>query len=152
MFQWFLSYRVLLLLFHFGVFLLQLSELVWKLTEGISLQSASKRFPSFGSPAKGNKSKAKNTRFRPNRNLTETIYYWSVNLRGFSVVSNPAKRDANGFLKALLLSLHLLVSCHSVRKSRRMREYEFRAPCVIYPGCSFSHVFGISSINGNDFK
>ena len=122
MFQWFLSYRVLLLLFHFGVFLLQLSELVWKLTEGISLQSASKLFPSFGSPAKGNKSKAKNTRFRPNRNLTETIYYWSVDLRGFSVVSNPAKRDANGFLKALLLSLHLLVSCHSVRKSRRMRS------------------------------
>ena len=152
MFQWFLFYRVLLLLFHFTfhfsfccVFLLQLSELVWKLTEGISLQSASKRFPSFGSPAKGNKSNAKNTRFRLNRNLTGKIYYWSVNLRGFSVVSNPAKRDANGFLKALLLSLHLLVAWHSVKKINvwRMRSNaQFR----------FSHFFGMSSINDNDFE
>ena len=54
----------LLLLFHFCVFLSQLSELVWKLAEEISLESTSKRFPSFisifGPPANGNKSNAKN--------------------------------------------------------------------------------------------
>ena len=37
----------LLLLFHFCVFLSQLSELVWNLAQEISLQLASKRFPSF---------------------------------------------------------------------------------------------------------
>ena len=99
----------LLLLFHFCVFLSQLSELVWKLAEEISLQSASKRFPSFGPPANGNKSNAKKSRFRPNRNLTGTIYHWSVILRSFSVVLNSAKRDANGFFKVLLLSSHLLI-------------------------------------------
>ena len=45
----------LLLLFHFCVFLSQVSELVWKLAEEKSLQSASKRFPSFGPPTNGNK-------------------------------------------------------------------------------------------------
>ena len=108
----------LLLLFHFCVFLSQLSELVWKLAEEISLQSASKRFPSFGPPANGKKSNAKKSRFRPNRNLTGTIYHWSVILRSFSVVLNSAKRDANGFFKVLLLSSHLLNSRHPVRKSK----------------------------------
>ena len=42
----------------FCVFLSKLSELVWKLAEEI-LQSALKRFPSFGPPANGNKSNAK---------------------------------------------------------------------------------------------
>ena len=108
----------LLLLFHFCVFLSQLSELVWKLAEEISLQSASKRFPSFGPPANGNKSNAKKSRFRPNRNSTGTIYHWSVILRSFSVVSNSAKRDANGFFKVLLLSSHLLISRHPIQKSK----------------------------------
>ena len=100
----------LLLLCHFCVFLSQLSELVWKLAEEISLQSASKRFPSFGPPANGNKSNAKKSRFRPNRNLTGTIYHWSVILRSFSVVLNSVERDASGFFKVLLLSSHLLIS------------------------------------------
>ena len=108
----------LLLLLHSCVFLLQLSELVWKLTEEISLQSASKRFLSFGPPSIGNESNAKNSWFRPNRNLTGTIYHWSVILRSFSVVSNSAKRDANGFFKVHLLSSHLLISRHPVRKSK----------------------------------
>ena len=107
----------LLLLFHFCVFLSKLSELVWKLAEEI-LQSALKRFPSFGPPANGNKSKAKKSRFRPNRNLTGTIYHWSVILRRFSVVLNSAKRDANGFFKVLLLSSLVLISRHPVRKSK----------------------------------
>ena len=107
----------LLLLFHFCVFLSKLSELVWKLAEEI-LQSALKRFPSFGPPANGNKSNAKKSRFRPNRNLTGTIYHWSVILRRFSVVLNSAKRDANAFFKVLLLSSLLLISRHPVRKSK----------------------------------
>ena len=129
--QWFLSYRVLLFLFHFCVFLLQLSELVWKLAEGISLQSASKRLPSFGPSSNGNKSNAINTRICPNWNLTGTIYHWSVILRSFSVVSNSAKRDANGFFKLLLLSSHLLISGHPVRKSK------FGA-CAVTGYCSFN--------------
>ena len=108
----------LLLLFHFCVFLSQLSELVWKLAEEISLQSASKRFPSFGPPANGNKSNAKKSRFRPNQNLTRTLHHWSVILRSFNVILNSAKRDANGFFKVLLLSSHLLISRHPVRKSK----------------------------------
>ena len=128
--QWFLSYRVLLFLFHFCVFLLQLSELVWKLAEGISLQSASKRLPSFGPSSNGNKSKAINTRICPNWNLTGTIYHWSVILRSFSVESNSAKRDANGFFNLLLLSSHLLISGHPVRKSK------FGA-CTVTGYCSF---------------
>ena len=119
----------LLLLFHFCVFLSKLSELVWKLAEEI-LQSALKRFPSFGPPANGNKSNAKKSRFRPNRNLTGTTYHWSVILRRFSVVLNSAKRDANGFFKVLLLSSLLLISRHPVRKSKFgacavMRYYPF---------------------------
>ena len=116
----------LLLLFHFCVFLSQLSELVWKLAEEISLQSASKCFPSFGPPANGNKSIAKKFRFRPNRNFTETIYHWSVILRSFSV----AKRDANGFFKVLLLSSHLSISRHPVQNSK------FGA-CAVTGYCSF---------------
>ena len=108
----------LLLLFHFCVFLSQLSELVWKLAEEISLQSASKCFQSFGPSANGNKSNAKKSRFCPNQNLTGTIYYWSVILRGFSVVLNPIKRDANGFFKVFLPSSHLLISRHPVQKSK----------------------------------
>ena len=34
------------------------------------------------------------------------------------MVSNSAKRDANGFFKALLLSSHLLNSRHPVRKAK----------------------------------
>ena len=104
----------LLLLFHFCVFLSQLSELVGKLAEEISLQLASKCFQSFGPPANGNKRNAKKSRFCPNKNLTGTIYHWSIILRSFSVVLNPAKRDANGFFKILLLSSHLLISRHHV--------------------------------------
>ena len=51
-------------------------------------------------------------------NLTGTVYYWSVIVGSFSVVSNSAKRDANGFFKALLLSSHLLNSRHPVRKAK----------------------------------
>ena len=120
----------LLLLFHFCVFLSQLSELVWKLAEEISLQSAPKRFPSFGRPANGDKSNAKKSRFGPNRNLTGTIYHWSVILRSVSVVLNSAKSDANGFFKFLLLSSHLLISRHPVQKSK------FGA-CAVTGYCSF---------------
>ena len=45
-----------------------------------------------------------------------TINHWSVILRSFSIVSNSAKRNANGFFKVLLLSSHLLISRHPVRK------------------------------------
>ena len=127
--------KSLLLLFHLRVFLSQLSELVWKLAEEISLQSASKRFPSFGPPANGNKSNAKKSRFRPNRNSTGTIYHWSVILRSFSVVLNSAKRDANGFFKVLLLSSHLLISGHPVQKSKS-------GACAVTGGyCSFNGMF-----------
>ena len=47
--------KSLLLLFHLCVLLSQLFELVWKLAEEISRQSAPKRFLSFGPPANGNK-------------------------------------------------------------------------------------------------
>ena len=124
-------WQSLLLLFHFCVFLSQLSELVWKLAEEISLQSASKRFPSFGPPANGNNSNVKKSRFRPNRNLTGTIYHWSLILRGFSVALNSAKRDANGFFRVLLLASHLLISRHPVQKSK------FGA-CSVTGYCSFN--------------
>ena len=55
--------KSLLLLFHFCVFLSQLTELVWKLAEELSLQSASKRFPSFGPAANGNKLTPKKSDF-----------------------------------------------------------------------------------------
>ena len=64
------------------------------------------------------RSNAKKSRFCPNRNLTGTIYHWSVILRSFSVVLNPVKGDANGFFKVLLLSSHLLISRHPVQKSK----------------------------------
>ena len=126
------------LLFHFCVpaFLSQLSELIWKLAEEISLQLASKCFPSFGPLANGNKSNAKKFRFRPNRNLTGTIFHWSVILRSFSVVLNLAKCDANGCFKVLSLSWHLLISRHPVQKSK------FGA-CAVTGYCSFN--------NNNDF-
>ena len=121
----------LLLLFHFCVFLSQLFELVRELAEEISLQSASKHFPSFGPLANSNKSNAKKSRFRPNRNSTRTMYHWSVILRSFSVVSNSAKRDANpGFFKVLVLSSHLLISRHPVQKSRF-------GVCAVTGYCSF---------------
>ena len=124
------SFLQSLLLFHFCVFLSQLSELVWKLAEEISLQSASKCFQSFGPLANGNKSNAIKSRFCPNRNLTGTIYHWSVILRSLIIVLSPAKRDANVFFKVLLLSSHLLTSRHPVQKSK------FSA-CAVTGYCSF---------------
>ena len=109
---------IVLLLFHFCVFLSRLSELVWKLAGEISYQLALKRFPSLGPPANGNESNAKKSRFRPNRNFKGTIYHWSVILRSFSVVSNSAKRDANWFFKVLLLSSHRLISQQDEQKSK----------------------------------
>ena len=120
----------LLLLFHFCVFLSQLSELVWKLAEEIKSSIGIKTLPIFCPPANGNKSNAKKTRFSLNRNLTGTLHHWSVILRSFSVVLNSAKRDANGFFKVLLLSSHLLISRHPVQKSK------FGA-CAVTGYCSF---------------
>ena len=77
-------------------------------------------------------SNAKKSRFRPNRNLTGTVYHWSVILRSFCVVLNSAKRDANGFFKVLLLSSHLLISRHPVQKSK------FCA-CAVTGYCSFKN-------------
>ena len=48
--QWFLSYITVLIVLIVAVLFLR------KLAEEISLQSASKRFPSFSPPANGNKS------------------------------------------------------------------------------------------------
>ena len=75
----------LLLLFHFCVFLSQLSELVWKLAEEVNLQlvqSASKRFPPFGPPANGNKS---NTKKIPISSK------WKLNGTNISLICNPEK-------------------------------------------------------------
>ena len=107
----------LLLLFHFCLFLSQLSELVWKLAEEIDLQSAPKRFPSFGPPANGNKSNSKKSRFRPNRNLTGTIYHWSVILRSFSVVLNSAIVMQTVFQGSptLLASFDFSTSCPKIK-------------------------------------
>ena len=129
--QWFLSYSLYCCWVHFCVFFSQLSEHVWKLAEELSLQSASKRYPSFGPPANGNKSNAKKSPFCPNRNSTRTICHWSVIPRSFSVVSNSAKRDANGFFKVLLLSSHLWISRNPVQKSK------FGA-CTVTGYCSFN--------------
>ena len=63
------------------VFLSLLSELVWKLAEEISLQSAakkSKRFPSFGPPLNGNKSNAKKISISPKSKL---LYIGSIRTR-----------------------------------------------------------------------
>ena len=76
-----------------------------------------KALPIFGPPADGNESNAKNSRFRPNRNLTGTIYYCFVILRTLTVALKSAKHDTNGFFKILLLSSHLLISRHPVQKS-----------------------------------
>ena len=80
----------------------------------------------FWSSAKGNKSNAKKARFLPYRNLTGTIYYWSVILRSLSVAMKSAKREA-----VLLLSSHLLISRHPVQKST------FGA-CAVTGYCSFN--------------
>ena len=128
--QWFLSYSLYCCCF-ISAYSSHNYLSLWKLAEEISLQSASKRrFQSSGPPANGNKSNAKKSRFCPNRNLTGTIYHWSVILRGFSVVLNSAKHDANGFFKVLLLSSHLLIARHPVQKSK------FGA-CAVTGYCSF---------------
>ena len=53
------------------------------------------------------------------------------NSEKFRLVSNSAKRDANGFFKVLWLSLHLLNSRHSVRKSKF-------GTCAVTGYCSFN--------------
>ena len=121
------------MLLHFGSFItfrFRPSTLVLKLAKKISLQLSSKGFLSFGPLANGKKSNDKKSRFRPNRNLTGTIYHWSVILRSFSIVLNSPKRDANGFFKVLLLSSHPLISRHPVQKSK------FGA-CAVTEYCSF---------------
>ena len=103
----------------YSLIISQLSELVWKVAGEKSLQLAALgSFPFPGTPANGNEINAKKSRFCSNRTLTGTIYYWSVILRSFSVVSSSAKRDANGFFKVLLVSSHLLNSRHPVIKSK----------------------------------
>ena len=63
-------------------------------------------FLSLGPSGQSNETNSQKT----NRNLTGTTYHWSVILRiNFSVVSNSAKRDANGFFKALSLSSYLWI-------------------------------------------
>ena len=122
------------MLLHFGSFItfrFRPSTLVLKLAKTISFQLSSKRFLSFGPLANGKKSNDKKSRFRPNRNLTGTIYHWSVILRSFSVVLNSAKRDANGFFKVLLLSSLLLISRHPVQKSKI-------GTCSVRGYCSFN--------------
>ena len=128
--QWFLSYSLYCCCFISAYFFHNYLSLYGSWQKKLSPQSASKRFPSFGSPANGNKSNAKKSRFRPNRNLTGTIYHWSVTLRSFSVVLNSAKRDANGFFKVLLLSSHLLISRHPVQNSKFDQ-------CAVTGYCSF---------------
>ena len=95
--------------------------------------------PIFGPPANGNKSNSKEALFRPNWNSTGTIYYWSVILRSFCVVSNSTKRNANGFFKVLLLSLHLLILRHPVQKSK------FGA-CALTGYCCFKSSFAGFSV------
>ena len=65
-----------------------ISKFVWKLAEEIGLQIGIKALSFLGSPANGKESNAKYSRFYTNRNLTETIYHWSVILRRINVVSN----------------------------------------------------------------
>ena len=138
--QWFLSDSLYCqFLFHFCAFLSQLPELEWNLAEEINLQLASKRFPSFGPPANSNKNDAKKSQFCPNWNWTGTIYHWSVILRSFSVVLTSANREANGFFKVLLISLHLLISWHPVQKSK------FGA-CAVTGHCSFKK--GLRDLKG----
>ena len=115
-----------------GLFLSRLSELVWKLEGEISLQLELKRLPSLGPPAKGNERKAKKSRFCPNWTpVNGNTLSLICNSEKFRVVSNSAKRDANGFFKVLWLSLHLLNSRHSVRKSKF-------GTCAVTVYCSFN--------------
>ena len=107
-------WQSLLILFHFCVFLSQLSKLVLKLSTRTN--EPSKLFPPFGPPANCNKRNAKRSRFRSNKNPTGTMYHWSVILRSFIVLSNWAKCDANRFFKALLHSSYLLILRHPVQK------------------------------------
>ena len=64
-----------------------ISKFVWKLAKEIGLQIGIKSLSFHGSPANGRKSNAKYSRFYTNRNLTETLYHWSVILRRINVVS-----------------------------------------------------------------
>ena len=106
-------------------------SLCGQLAGEISLQLSLKRFPSLGLQTNGNESNAILSRFRSNRKLTWTIYHWSVILRSFSVVSNLAKRNANGFFKVLLPFSYLLNSRHPVRKSKF-------GTCAVTGYCSFN--------------
>ena len=67
----------------------------------------------------------------PNLKLNGNTISLICNSEKFCVVSNSAKRDANGFFKVLWLSLHLLNSRHSVRKSKF-------GTCVVTGYCSFN--------------
>ena len=135
--QWFLSYSLYCCRFISAYSFHNYLSLYGSWQKKISLQSASKCFQSFGPPGNGNKSNTKKSRFCPNRNLTGTIYHWSVILRSFSVVLNPVKRDANGFFKVLLLSSHLLISLHPVQKSNL-------GACAVTGYCSFNYFSQLS--------
>ena len=119
--------KSLLLLFHLCVLLSQLFELVRKLAEEISRQSAPKRFLCFGPPANGNKVTPK-IPISPKSKL---------NGNNVSLICDPekVKRDANGFFKVFLLSSHdFLISRHPVRKSK------FGA-CAVKRYCSLNLIF-----------
>ena len=108
----------LLLLFHFCVFLSQLSELVWKLAKEISLQSTSKRFPCFGPPANGNKSKAKKIQISPKSKLNGNNIALICNPEKFwcSIELGQAqcKRIFQGSL-TLLASFDFATSCSKIK-------------------------------------
>ena len=119
--------KSLLLLFQLCVLLSQLFELVRKLAEEISRQSAPKRFLCFGPPANGNKVTPK-IPISPKSKL---------NGNNVSLICDPekAKRDANGFFKVFLLSSRdFLISRHPVRKSK------FGA-CAVKRYCSLNLIF-----------
>ena len=116
--------------FFLTVFIVAVSFLRIPFTIIWACMEASRRNkPSIGIK-NDNKNDANKSWFHPNQNLTGTIYHWSVILRSFSVVFNSVKSDANGFFKVLLLSSHLLISRHPVRKSK------FGA-CAVTGYCSF---------------
>ena len=120
-------FKSLLLLFHLCVLLSQLFELVRKLAEEISRQSAPKRFLCFGPPANGNKVTPK----------IPTSPKSKLNGNNVSLICDPekAKRDANGFFKVFVLSSHdFLISRHPVRKSK------FGA-CAVKRYCSLNLIF-----------
>ena len=119
--------KSLLLLFHLCVLLSQLFELVRKLAEEISRQSAPKHFLCFGPPANGNKVTPK-IPISPKSKL---------NGNNVSLICDPekAKRVANGFFKVFLLSSHdVLILRHHVRKSK------FGA-CAVKRYCSLNLIF-----------